>query len=132
MSKATFSARVFAIYVFVVSTVLVVAPNVLLSLFGIAPTAEVWIRVAGVLAFNIGIYAWVGARHRPFLEASVYTRALVCASFVVFALLGLVSPLIVLFGLVDLAGGIWTWLALRADARAAPIKNRARGAVFEG
>ena len=118
MSKATFSARVFAVYVFVVSTVLVVAPNVLLSLFGIAPSHEVWIRVAGVLAFNIGIFVWVCAGHRAFLEASVYTRALVCAAFVVFALLGLVSPMIVLFGLVDLAGGIWTWLALKADARA--------------
>jgi hypothetical protein len=118
MSKATFSARVFAVYVFAVSTVLVVAPNVLLSVFGIAPTAEVWIRVAGVLAFNIGMYAWVCARSRAFLEASVYTRALVCAAFVVFALTGLASPMIVLFGLVDLAGGIWTWLALKADARA--------------
>ena len=118
MSKATFSARVFAAYVFVVSTVLVVAPNVLLGIFGIASTSEVWIRVAGVLAFNIGIYAWIGASHRPFLETSVYTRALVCGAFVVFALLGLVSPMIVLFGLVDLAGGIWTWAALKADARA--------------
>ncbi len=118
MSKATFSARVFAVYVFAVSAVLVVAPNVLLSLFGIASTSEVWIRVAGVLAFNIGIYAWIGARHRPFLEASVYTRALVCAAFVVFALLGLASPMIVLFGLIDLAGGVWTWAALKADARA--------------
>ena len=118
MSKATFSARVFAIYVFAVSTLLVVAPNVLLSVFGIAPTREVWIRLVGVLAFNIGIYAWVCAGYRLFLEASVYTRALVCAASVVFALLGLVSPLIVLFGLVDLAGGIWTWLALKADARA--------------
>lgn len=118
MSKATFSARVFAVYVFAVSSVLIVAPNVLLSMFGIAPTHEVWIRVAGVLAFNIGIYAWVCAGVRLFLQASVYTRALVCASSVVFALLGLVSPMIVLFGLVDLAGGIWTWLALKADARA--------------
>jgi hypothetical protein len=118
MSKATCSARVFAIYVFAVSTVLVVAPNVLLAVFGIAPTHEVWIRVVGVLAFNIGIYAWVCAGYRSFLEASVYTRALVCASFVVFALLGLASPLIVLFGLVDLAGGVWTWVALKADARA--------------
>ena len=128
MSKATFSARVFAVYVFAVSTVLVVAPNVLLGIFGIASTSEVWIRVAGVLAFNIGIYAWVGARHRPFLEASVYTRALVCASFVVFALLGLASPMIVLFGLIDLAGGLWTWFALKADARAldaAPVGLRA-------
>lgn len=118
MSKATFSARVFAVYVFAVTTVLVVAPNALLSLFGIAATSEVWIRVAGVLGFNIGIYAWVGARHRPFLEASVYTRALVCVAFVAFVLLGFASPLLVLFGLVDLAGGIWTWLALKADARA--------------
>jgi len=128
MSKATFSARAFAVYVFVVSTVLVVAPNVLLGIFGIASTSEVWIRVAGVLAFNIGIYAWVGARHRPFLEASVYTRALVCAAFVVFALLGLASPMIVLFGLIDLAGGLWTWFALKADARAldaAPVGLRA-------
>jgi hypothetical protein len=120
MSRATFSARAFAVYVFSVSTVLIVAPNVLLSAFGIAPTSEVWIRVAGVLAFNIGIYAWVGAGHRPFLEASVYTRGLVFVAFVAFALLGFVSPLIVLFGLVDLAGGIWTWLALKADARAVP------------
>jgi hypothetical protein len=88
MSKATFSTRAFAVYVFVVSTVLVVAPNVLLGIFGIASTSEVWIRVAGVLAFNIGIDAWIGASHRPFLEASVYTRALVCGAFVVFARLG--------------------------------------------
>jgi hypothetical protein len=128
MSKATFSARAFAVYVFVVSTVLVVAPNVLLGIFGIASTSEVWIRVAGVLAFNIGIYAWVGARHRPFQEASVYTRALVCAAFGVIALLGLASPMIVLFGLIDLAGGLWTWFALKADARAldaAPVGLRA-------
>jgi hypothetical protein len=126
MSKATFSARVFAVYVFAVSTVLVVAPNVLLALFGIAPTSEVWIRVAGVLAFNIGIYAWVGARNNAFLEASVYTRMLVCAAFFVFALLGLVSPMIVLFGCVDLAGGIWTWLALKADAAPAQLSANAQ------
>jgi hypothetical protein len=120
MSKATFSARAFAVYVFAVSTLLIVAPNLLLTTFGIAPTSEVWIRVAGVLAFNIGLYSWISATHRPFLEASVYARALVFTAFLVFALLGFVSPLIVVFGLVDLAGGLWTWAALRADARRVP------------
>jgi hypothetical protein len=118
MSKATFSAKAFAVYVFAVSTVLVVAPNMLLSLFGIAPVHDVWIRVVGVLAFNIGVYAWIAAAYRPFLEASVYTRFLVFAAFLVFALLGLASPMIVLFGLIDLGGGLWTWAALRADGRA--------------
>ncbi|MFS2218486.1 hypothetical protein ACCD08_28645 [Telluria sp. Tellsp104] len=47
MSKATLGAPVFAVWVFVVSTVLVVAPHVLPGIFGIASTSEVGIRVAG-------------------------------------------------------------------------------------
>jgi hypothetical protein len=118
MSRSAFTAKVFAIYLFVVSPVLVFAPNFLLTLFGIAPTSDVWIRVVGVIAFNLGIYAWVAARHenKPFLEASVYTRGSVFCAFVVFALMGFASPVIVLFGTVDLCGGLWTWYALRADA----------------
>jgi len=120
MSRSAFSARVFAVYLFVVSPVLVCAPNFLLTMFGIAPTGEVWIRVVGVIAFNLGVYMWVAARHenKPFLEASVYTRGSVFCAFVVFALLGLASPMLVLFGLIDLGGGLWTWYALKADARA--------------
>ena len=120
MSRAAFSAKVFAVYLFVVSPVLVFAPNFLLTMFGIAPTRDVWIRVVGVIAFNLGIYSWVAARHenRPFLEASVYARGSVFCAFAVFALMGLVSPMIVLFGMIDLCGGLWTWGALRADARA--------------
>ncbi|MBW8901619.1 MAG: hypothetical protein JF619_26660 [Massilia sp.] len=119
MSRSAFSAKVFAIYLFVVSPVLVFAPNVLLTMFGIAPTSEVWIRVVGVIAFNLGVYAWVATRHedKSFLEASVYTRGSVFCAFVVFALMGLASPMIVLFGMIDLCGGLWTWYALRADAR---------------
>jgi len=121
MSRSAFSAKVFAVYLFVVSPVLVFAPNFLLTMFGIAPTSDVWIRVVGVIAFNLGIYAWVAARHenRPFLEASVYTRGSVFCAFVVFALMGLASPMIVLFGTIDLCGGLWTWYALKADARVA-------------
>jgi hypothetical protein len=120
MSRAAFSAKVFAAYLFVVGPVLVFAPNFLLAMFGIAPTSEVWIRVVGVIACNLGVYAWVAARHedKAFLEASVYTRGSVFCAFVVFALTGLASPMVVLFGMIDLCGGAWTWCALRADARA--------------
>lgn len=119
MSKSAFSARVFAIYLFVIGPVLVLVPNYLLALFRIPPTNEVWIHVVGVIAFMLGVYVWVAARHenRPFLEASVYTRSAVFVAFAVFALIGLASPMIVLFGLVDLGGAIWTYLALKADAR---------------
>jgi hypothetical protein len=125
MSRAAFSAKVFAVYLFVFSPVLVFAPNVLLTMFGIAPTSEVWIRVVGVIGFNLGVYAWVAARHedKSFLETSVYTRGSVFCAFVVFALMGFASPIIVLFGTIDLCGGLWTWYALRADARS-PVATR--------
>jgi hypothetical membrane protein len=119
MSKSAFSAKVFAIYLFVVGAVLVVAPNFLLSIFRIPPTSEVWIHVVGVAAFMIGVYAWVAAKHenKPFLEASVYTRFVVFVAFTTFAVIGLASPMIVLFGVADLLGGIWTHFALKADAQ---------------
>jgi hypothetical protein len=128
MSRAAFSAKVFAVYLFIVGPVLVFAPNFLLALFGIAPTSEVWIRVLGVIAFNLGIYAWVAARHedKSFLETSVYTRGLVCCSLFVFALTGFASPMIALFGLIELCGATWTWLALKADAQA-PVPAPADG-----
>ena len=121
MSKSAFSAKVFAIYLFIVGVVLIFVPNLLLSLFQMPQTSEVWIRVVGVTAFMIGVFSRVAGKHelKPFLAASVYTRFTVFAFFVAFAVLGLASPMIVLFGVADLLGGIWTHLALRSDAQRA-------------
>jgi hypothetical protein len=121
MSRAAFTSKAFAIYLFIVGAVLAVAPNALLSVFRIPPTSEVWIHVVGVVAFMIGVYAWVAARHedKHFLRASVYTRLVVFVAFATFAAVGLASPMIILFGVADLLGGIWTHLALRADNRLA-------------
>lgn len=119
MSRSALSARVFAVYLFILGALLALVPNALLPLFGLAPTPEVWVRIVGVLSFNIGIYVWVSAGHRPFLEASVYTRLVVFTVLNAFVFAGLVSPVIILFGVIDLSGAAWTWFALRADARAA-------------
>lgn len=120
MSKSALSSKVFSVYLFFVGAVFVVAPNFLLDIFRIPQTSEVWIHVVGVLAFNIGIYAWVAAKHedKSFFVASVYTRFLVFVAFTTFAVIGLASPMLALFGVVDLIGGIWTHLALKADASA--------------
>lgn len=118
-ARAAFTARVFAVYVMAMGAVLLLVPNLLLGLFNIAPTSEVWIRVAGLIAFNLGVYVWVAAWHRPFVTASIYTRTLVFVVLSGFALTGMGDPMLALFGVVDLAGAIWTWLALRADARVA-------------
>ena len=132
MSRAALSAQVFAVYVMGTGAAFVVAPNAVLSLFGVPPSTEPWVHVVGVLAFMIGIYAWVGGRHdhRPFLVASVVTRALVFTAFTSFVLLGVAPPALALFGLVDLAGALWTGLALRADARGGGAQAQAAGTGF--
>ena len=118
MSKSALSSKVFCVYLFVVGPVLVIAPNVLLALFGMPPSTEVWIHRIGVLAIALGVYGWVGADHRLMLQASVYVRAMFFAACLTFAAMGLASPMIVVFGLIDLLGGLWTHFALSADARA--------------
>ena len=117
MSKSAFSVKAFGIYLLVLGFGLAFAPNLLLSAFGMPVTSEVWIRVVGVLVFNIGIYYIYAARceAKAFFQASVYTRVLVLVSFTAFAALALVSPMLILFGAVDCAGGVWTQLALRAE-----------------
>lgn len=115
MSKSAFTVKFFGVYALLTGLNLMFAPNLLLGLFGIPPTTEVWIRVVGVLAFNIGVYYWFAAKceAKGFFEATVYARCFVFAAFVAFAALGLVHKALILFGCVELVGAVWTWLALK-------------------
>jgi len=117
MSKSAFSVKAFGIYMLVLGAVLTLFPNHLLSVFRMPPTQGIWIRVVGVLGFNIGIYYLFAAKceAKAFFQASVYTRALVLVSFAAFAALGLAGPVLILFGAVDFAGATWTQLALRSE-----------------
>ncbi len=120
MSKSAFTVKAFGYYLLVLGAVLITIPNLLLATFQMAPTTDVWIRVVGVLVFNIGIYYIYAAQceAKAFFQASVYARAVVLVAFTAFAILGLSGPSLALFGLVDFLGGLWTQLALRGDRRA--------------
>lgn len=118
MSRAALTIRVFGIYLIVLGVALVAVPNLLLGMFFMPATSEVWIRVVGLLVFNIGIYYIYAARCEAteFFRASVYTRSLVLVGFAIFAFAGLAEPMLVGFGAVDFLGGIWTWRALESAA----------------
>jgi hypothetical protein len=118
LSKSAFTVKAFGIYLLFLGLSLIFVPNLILSTFSIPQTSEVWIRVVGVLAFNIGIYYWYAAKSeaKSFFMASVYARGFVLLAFTIFASLGLASPLLILFGAVDFAGGIWTFRALQAES----------------
>jgi hypothetical protein len=117
MSKSAFSVKFFGIYALLTGLNLMFAPNMLLGMFGIPATNEVWIRVVGVLAFNIGVYYWYAAKceAKAFFEATVYARGFVFIAFAAFVVLGFVNKALILFGVVEVIGAIWTWLALKKE-----------------
>lgn len=120
MSKAARSVFVFGIYLVALGLFLLIAPNTLITLFGLPETHDVWIRVVGMLVFLLSYYAIQAARNEvtEFIRWSVVARAAVIVFFAGFVLADLVKPILLLFGGVDLAAAVWTHLALRSDAKA--------------
>ena len=118
MSHPAKSLFAFGCYLVLLGVTLLLVPNLLLGLFRLPLTTEVWIRVVGMLVLFLGVYEVVLARaeNRLFMQWSVWLRGSVILFFGAFVLAGLVSPVLLLFGAVDFAGALWTWSALRKDA----------------
>lgn len=116
MSKVARTISVFGLYLIGLGVILLVGPNLLLGLFGVTQTTEVWIRVVGMLVFLLGCYYLLAARHEltQFFQWSVYIRASVILFFILLVLFNLADPPLILFGVIDLLGAIWTGLTLRA------------------
>ncbi len=115
MSKAAKSLFVFGIYLIVIGLGFLVMPNLVLRLFGFPETSEPWIRVMAMLLLFLAYYYIFASRNEmtEFIRSTVYIRASVILFFAGFVLLDLAQPMLLLFGAVDLAAAIWTWLSLR-------------------
>ena len=119
MSKAAFSIKASCCYILVLGLALVLVPNLVLLALRMPPTSEIWIRVLGVVVINIGVFYWIAAQTESvaLFRASVVVRPLVLVWFAGFVALGLTSPMLLVFGAVEVVGALWTWLALRSEQR---------------
>ena len=129
MSHAGRSLFVFGIYLCVLGLFLLLAPNLLLPLFGAPPTSEVWIRVIGMLVLCLSFYYVQAARHglAVFIRWTVWARVAVIFYFTAFVLLVAAPKALLLFGLVDLLAALWTWRALKRDEAGRKESHAARG-----
>lgn len=116
-SRAALSILVFGIYLVVIGLIFLLAPNAVLALIGLPPTQEVWAHLVGFLLLVLAFYYLMAARSeiRPFFRWTLYTRFLAVFVLVGFVLAGWIGPVVFLFWLGDLAGALWTLLALRKD-----------------
>ena len=118
MSKAALSVWIFSFYLYALGAVLLIVPNLLLGLFGLPSTDEVWIRVVGMLVLILGYYYMTVGRNdlTPMIKATVFGRWGVLIFFIAFVIEGFAPPVLILFGVIDAAAATWTALSLRADA----------------
>lgn len=121
MSRAAKSVFVFGIYITVVGSVLIVAPNALLSISGLDPASDVWVRVTGMLTAILGFYYIQSARQEAayFFRLSIYGRIVPSFVFGIFVLLGLAKWPLVLFSTIDISCAAWTAMASRRDGSSA-------------
>jgi hypothetical protein len=70
-----------------------------------------------LIAF-LGVYYWIAAAVEllPILRATVLCRLTVPAFFLVFVLARWSPWPLLLFGAIDAAAALWTWVALRGSA----------------
>jgi hypothetical protein len=117
MSRAAKSLFVFGIYLCVLGLILLLVPNLILRVFRVPPTSEVWIRINGMLVLCLSFYYVKAARHEltVFIRWTVWTRVAVMFYFAAFVLLVSAPKALLLFGLIDLLAATWTWLALKKD-----------------
>ena len=70
MSPSGKTIFAFGCYLLVLGATLLLAPNLLLALFGFPLTEEVWIRIVGLLVIYLGIYYSLAGR-RDMLPGNV-------------------------------------------------------------
>jgi hypothetical protein len=117
MSRAAKSLLVFGIYLLLLGFMLLLVPNLLLRVFRVPQTNEVWIRINGMLVLCLSFYYIQVARHELtiFIRWTIWARVAVILYFAAFVLFVSAPQALLLFGLIDLLAALWTWVALKKD-----------------
>jgi hypothetical protein len=118
MSAAARTMIAFAVYIAITGATLLVAPNALLALVGLPPTQEIWLRVLGMQIVVVAYYYYRASVSEAtgFFRATVLGRTAMGVFLTGLAVTGMTGPALVLFGLLEFAGAIWTGLALRSSS----------------
>ena len=114
MDPTIISIYVFGIYTVFVGAGFLFMPNVVLPMFKMPKTEEPWIRVMAVLVLVIAaLYLVAGYYNLPeIFWATVFTRFFVLLGFSALVLAKKAQPMLIMFGVIDALGAVWTLLTL--------------------
>lgn len=117
MSKSAKTIYVFFIYMIISGLGFVFIPNIVLNLVGLPASSDIWVRAVGMMTILLGSYYGVMAKNevKSFFYAASYGRLTVILFFTGFVLFDLAPLKLIMFGVVDLLGAIWTLRTLRTE-----------------
>lgn len=120
MAPSSRSLYYFAIYLLLAGFALIALPQVFFSTLQLPEIPRGWSTVLGSLVLIIGIYEFIGSRNNllPVIRGSVYARGFF---FLMTAMLYVSDQMpagILVLGLIDAIGALWTWLMLRKETSA--------------
>lgn len=118
MKTRFLSLMVQAIYVLLTGLQLIFVPNLLLGMFGLEPTTEIWIKVLGVVVLSLTLiyYGIIKHGNKEVIKITVWSRLFVGAGFILFAMTGIAPMALILFAGIDIATAIWTWFELKKQS----------------
>ncbi len=119
MSRAAVSLLAFGLYLAGGGLLLMVAPALVCRVLTLDAPQGVWVRITGMFFAILAYYCICAAREEQtaFMRWSVRTRPTTLVFLAACVATQVVQPIILLFGVIDVAAAVWTALALRADAR---------------
>lgn len=114
-SNRHLSLIVQSVYVILTGLQLIFVPNMLLGMFGFDETSEIWIKVLGVVILPLSFvyYAISKQGSSDVVQSTVWSRLFVGIGFTLLALTGQAKMSLLLFGGIDVATAIWTWMELK-------------------
>jgi hypothetical protein len=121
MTPAARTIGIYGLYLVANGVGLLLAPNLLLRMLGLAGTDEPWIRVAGLVAAEVGYYLLLVARREvtALFWPTVHGRVAAASAFVALATFGRAPWQLLLFAAVDIASAAWTSGHIRRGSVAA-------------
>ncbi len=113
----------FGVYLAIVALALFAVPRQFLSLFWMPAPTDGWVRVLAIPLFNLSVVVIFIGRvgSRELMRLTCITRSWVIPTMAVLVVAGLTSPVILLFGVVDIVCAALTLWALTTEARAVAI-----------
>lgn len=115
--SSTLSIRVWGWYAGLAGLSFLLVPDFEFTMLGIDGEPDAWVRMVGALAVVLSIYYLAAARYelRPFYVATIIGR-ITFAAFALIVAIGFGPWQIAIFGVLDIGGATWTYLAMRAEA----------------